>query len=56
MLEEGRKAGRPEGSPPLILVYLQVNSRDGWDDLLETFGLPASTTNGSLSLKQTYLR
>ena len=35
---------------------LQVNSRDGWDDLLETFDLPLSTSNGSLSLKQTYLR
>lgn len=34
----------------------KVNSKDGWDDLLETFGLPPSTTNGSLSLKQTYLR
>jgi len=34
----------------------KVNSRDGWDDLLSAFGLAASTTNGSLSLKQTYLR
>jgi hypothetical protein len=39
-----------------LTLPLQVNGRDGWDDLLETFGLPASTTNGSLSLKQAYLR
>jgi len=34
----------------------RVNNKNGWDDLLESFDLPASTCNGSLALKQTYLR
>eukprot|EP00090_Calanus_glacialis_P019014 TRINITY_DN2933_c0_g1_i1.p1 TRINITY_DN2933_c0_g1~~TRINITY_DN2933_c0_g1_i1.p1 ORF type:complete len:1649 (-),score=541.75 TRINITY_DN2933_c0_g1_i1:463-5409(-) len=34
----------------------RVNNRNGWDELLESFDLQPSTVNGSLSLKQTYLR
>jgi len=34
----------------------RVNNKNGWDDLLESFEVPASTANGSLALKQTYLR
>ena len=40
----------------LMIVFIKVNNKNGWDDLLESFDLPASTSNGSLALKQTYLR
>ena len=35
---------------------LQVNRNDDWDDLLTSFGVDEATANGSLVLKQTYLR
>jgi len=34
----------------------RVNSKNAWDELLESFDLPTSTCNGSLAIKQTYLR
>lgn len=34
----------------------KVNSENKWEDLLESFNLSASTCNGSLALKQIYLR
>ena len=33
-----------------------MNRNDDWDDLLSSFGIDESTANGSLALKQTYLR
>ena len=37
-------------------LCVKVNSNNGWEDLLESFELETGTTNGSLALKQTYLR
>ena len=34
----------------------QINRNDEWDDLLTSFGIDEATANGSLALKQTYLR
>lgn len=34
----------------------QVNRNDEWEDLLLSFGIEEATANGSLALKQTYLR
>jgi len=34
----------------------KVNRNDDWDDLLTSFGVDEATANGSLVLKQTYLR
>ena len=36
--------------------YLQINRNDEWEDLLNSFGIEEATANGSLALKQTYLR
>ena len=33
-----------------------MNSQGGWEDLLSLFGLPDSTANGALSIKQIYQR
>ncbi len=35
---------------------MQINRNDDWDDLLTSFGIEEATANGSLALKQTYLR
>ena len=40
----------------IFFLYLQVNRNDDWDDLLTSFGVDEATANGSLVLKQTYLR
>ena len=39
-----------------FLLYSQVNKNDDWNDLLSSFGINEATANGSLALKQTYLR
>ena len=36
--------------------YLQINRNDEWEELLNSFGIEEATANGSLALKQTYLR
>ena len=38
------------------LFFLQVNAKNDWEELLENFGIPESTANGAILLKQTYLR
>jgi len=35
---------------------LQINRNDEWEELLNSFGIEEATANGSLALKQTYLR
>ena len=39
-----------------LLFFLQVNAKNDWEELLENFGIPESTANGAILLKQTYLR
>ena len=33
-----------------------MNAKNDWEELLENFGIPESTANGAILLKQTYLR
>ena len=40
----------------LSCLIFQINRNDEWDDLLTSFGIEEATANGSLALKQTYLR
>jgi AT-rich interactive domain-containing protein 2 len=35
---------------------VQVNSKNGWSDVLDQLRLPKDCVNGSVALKQIYLR